>query len=188
MNRVAGNVSESFRPGAQFGKLAASAQRGGNVPEIACRQARLDDAAAIHALLLRLAPEIPLLVETLEREEALYALIRNCARSGESWVAADPDGRIAGFVLVEPNQQGRHYAENEVLDLRFVAVAADHRGQGVGAELVTCVLARMVAVSATVPAQNRSGIARRLEALGFHRSDAAGGELRLRWDPGTASG
>ena len=56
---------------------------------IAYRQARIEDAAEIHALLLRLAPEIPLLVDTLEREEALYALIRNCARSGESCVAID---------------------------------------------------------------------------------------------------
>ena len=158
------------------------------MPEIACRQARLDDAAKIHALLLRLVPEIPLLVDTLEREEGLYALIRNCARSGESWVAADRDGRIVGFALVEPNQRSRHYAENEMLDLHFVGVAADHRGQRVGSELIARVLARMVAVSATVPAQNRSGIARHLEALGFHRSDAAGGELRLRWDPGTAAG
>ena len=57
------------------------------MPEIAYRQTAIGDAAEIHELLLRLAPEIPLLVDTLEREEALYALVRNCARSGESWAA-----------------------------------------------------------------------------------------------------
>ena len=52
--------------------------------DIDCRPARLDDAGEIHALLLRLAADIPLLVDTLEREEALYAQVRICARSGES--------------------------------------------------------------------------------------------------------
>ncbi len=70
---------------------------------IAIRQATLDEAAAIHELLLGLAESLPLQVDSLEREEALYALIRNCARSGESWVAIDPEGRIVGFVLAEPN-------------------------------------------------------------------------------------
>ena len=55
---------------------------------LAYRPAGLDDAAEIHALLLRLAPEIPLRVDTLAREETLYALCRNCTRSGESWVAS----------------------------------------------------------------------------------------------------
>ena len=41
------------------------------MPGITYRLARIEDAAEIHALLLRLAPEIPLLLDTLEREEAL---------------------------------------------------------------------------------------------------------------------
>ncbi|HEV8679956.1 MAG TPA: hypothetical protein VGQ90_11310, partial [Stellaceae bacterium] len=94
--------------------------------EIAYREARLDDAAEILVLLLKLAPEIPILVDTLAREEALYALTRACARSGESRVALDEAGRIVGFVLVEPNRLGRHYAEGEVLDLRYAGVAPQH--------------------------------------------------------------
>ena len=101
--------------------------------QIVYRAARLDDATEMHALLLRLAPEIPLLVDTLEREEALYAVVRNCARSGESWVAANAAGDIVGIVVVEPNERGRHYAENEVLDLRYAAVmpkaAPEDRGE-----------------------------------------------------------
>lgn len=149
------------------------------------RQARLDDAAEIHALLLRLAPEIPLLVDTLEREEALYALTRACARSGESWVACDAAGRIVGFVLVEPNRLGRHYAENEVLDLRHAGVAPEHRDAGVFTQLIARLLARMLPVTARVGAQNRSRAAERLERLGFRQTGAAGGEQRLRWQPGT---
>ena len=82
--------------------------------EIAYRQAELGEAADILALLMEVAPEIPVSVDTLEQEEALYARIRNCARSGESWVAVDEGNRIIGFLLVELNQARRHYAEHEV--------------------------------------------------------------------------
>jgi predicted N-acetyltransferase YhbS len=151
---------------------------------IAYRQGRLDDAADIHTLLLRLAPEMPLLVDTLEREEALYALIRNCARSGESWVATDEADRIVAFVLVEPSQLGRHYAEHEILDLHYAGVAPDRRNRGICASLIEKVLARMVPVTTTVGRQNRSGMARRLEKLGFRPTPSPGGEQRLRWEPG----
>src|SRR5712691_11532872 len=134
---------------------------------MAYRQARLDDAGDIHALLLHLAPEIPVLIDTLEREEALYALIRNCARSGESWVATDEANRVVGFVLVEPNRLDRHYAENEILDLRYVGVAPEHRNHGIFATLIEKVMARKVPVQTTLSQQNRSGMARRLEQLGF---------------------
>jgi len=157
------------------------------VPEIAERHARLEDAAEIHALLLRLAPEIPLQVDTLEREEALYALTRNCARSGESWVACDAAGHIVGFVLAEPNQHGRHYAEGEIIELRYAGVAPEHRGQRIFARLIERVLARMLPVSATVPALNRSDAVPRLQKLGFRETGAPGGERRLRWEPGMPS-
>ncbi len=152
--------------------------------EISYRQAGLDDAAEIHTLLLALAPEIPLLVDTLEREEALYALIRTCARSGESWVACDEAGKIVGFVLVEPSQMRRHYAEGEALELRYAGVTADRRNQGIFGNLIEKVLSRMQPVMTTVNPQNRSGIARCLERLGFHQIGAGGGEQRLRWEPG----
>jgi GNAT superfamily N-acetyltransferase len=149
--------------------------------QIECRQARLDDAGDILALLLTLAPEIPLAVETLEREEALYALIRNCARSGESWVATDPEGRIVAFVLVEPNQLARHYAENETLELHYAGVAADRRRQGVFATLIGKVLARLLPVTTTIPPQNQSAFPACLARLGFRPT---GEERRLRWESG----
>ena len=148
------------------------------------RQARLDDAADILALLLRLATEIPLVVEPLEREEALYALVRACARSGESWVAVEPGGRIVGIVLVMPNERGRHYAENETLDLRYAGVAPECRRQGVFGALIGKVLARMLPVTTAIPAQNQSGVAAYLARLGF-RPASGGADVRLlRWTAG----
>ena len=152
---------------------------------IAYRQARVEDAAEIHTLLLALAPEIPVLVDTLEREEALYALIRACGRSGESWVALDERERIIGFVLVDPELLERHYAEHEILELRYAGVASEHRGRGIFATLIAKVLARMVPVTAIVPPQNRSDMAARLEKFGFRQTGSPGGERVFRWDPGT---
>jgi N-acetylglutamate synthase-like GNAT family acetyltransferase len=157
------------------------------VSDIDYRPARLDDAGEIHGLLLRLAPEIPLLVDTLEREEALYALVRNCARSGESWVACDRDRRIVGVVVVEPNRLGRHYAEHEVLDLRHAAVAPEYRDSGILAALIGKVTARLQPVATRIGAQNRTGLAVCLHGLGFRATGSAGGEQALRWEPGANS-
>lgn len=156
--------------------------------DIDYRPARLDDAAEIHALLLRLAPEMPLLADTLEREEALYAAVRNCARSGESWVACDAAGQIVGFALVEPNQLGRHYAENEVLDLRHAGVAPEYRDGGVLAGLIAKIMSRMQPIAARVGTQNRTGLAECLRGLGFREAGNAGGERVLRWQPGAGGG
>jgi len=156
------------------------------VSEIAYRPAKLDDAADILAVLLEVAPEIPVQTEPLEREEALYALIRNCARSGESWVAFDEGNRIVGFLLAEPDQVRRHYAEHEILELRYGGVVKHHRRRGIFTKLIECVLARMVPVTATISPANQSRAARLLEKLSFDALASAGGEQRFRWDPGAA--
>jgi len=152
---------------------------------VAYRQARIEDAAEIHELLLRLAPEIPLLVDTLEREEALYALIRNCGRVGESWVALDERQRIIGFVLADPEVTERHYAEHEILDLLHAGVASEHRGQGIFRTLISKVQSRLVPVTVIVPPHNRFGAAARLEKFGFRQTGSPGGEHVLRWEPGS---
>ena len=154
--------------------------------EIAYRPARLDDAADILAILIEVAPEIPVQVEPLEREEALYALIRNCARSGESWVAVDEAGRIIGFALAEPDQTRRHYAEHEILELRYAGVVKAHRRHGIFNSLMRQLLDRLVPVTATVSPANRSGAAPLLQRLGFQNVASPGGEQRLRWNPGAA--
>lgn len=189
--RFAANLGEALSVGTAKtsgvpvgGSCAVSSKRRNDLPGIVYRQARVEDAAEIHELLLRLAPEIPILVDTLEREEALYALIRNCGRSGESWVALDEGERIIGFALVDPELLERHYAEYEILDLRYAGVAPEHRGQGVFAALIARVLARLVPVTVTVSPQNRSNAAARLEKFGFRRISSPGGERVLRWEPG----
>jgi hypothetical protein len=139
------------------------------------RAAIVNDAAEIHELLLRLAGEIPLAVETLEKEEALYAAVRKILAFGQSWVARDREA-IVGVVLVDAAEVGRHWGENELLNLRYAA------GDRIDA-LLGKVLERNVPISAAVRDVNRSGLTELLEALGFRETETRVGERRFRWEP-----
>ncbi|HWD57697.1 MAG TPA: hypothetical protein VG308_05420 [Stellaceae bacterium] len=139
------------------------------------RPALVADAAEIHELLLARAADIPLAAETLEQEEALYAAVRKILAFGQSWLALDGD-RAAGVVLVDAAEAGRHWGENELLNLRYAA------GEGVGA-LIAKVLERNVPITASVRDANRDGLAARLERLGFRESDSRVGERRFRREP-----
>lgn len=152
-----------------------------------CRPAQLADAADIHAVLLGLAARLPLRVDTLEREEALYALVRNCLRSGESWVACEGHSRVIGVALAERAERGRHYAEHEVLELRHAGVIEAYREAGLLTQLIGKLLDRMVPIVAAVSPHNRSGLGESLEQLGFRLGEAAGGERQYRWEPGAKS-
>jgi hypothetical protein len=139
------------------------------------RPAVIGDAAEIHTLLLRHAAAIPLAVEALEQEEALYAAIRKILSFGQSWVALDGEA-IVGTVLVDSAEVGRHWGENELLTLRYAA------GEGVDA-LLDKVLERAVPITATVRETNRDGLAELLRRRGFQENENRLGERRFHREP-----
>jgi len=143
--------------------------------ELALRPAVIQDAAEIHELLLKRAAEIPLAVETLEQEEALYAAIRKILAFAQSWVALGGEA-VAGVVLVDAAEVGRHWGESELLNLRFAA------GDGVAA-LLGKVLERNVPITAAVRDANKTGLAALLESLGFRDTETRVGERRFRREP-----
>jgi hypothetical protein len=143
--------------------------------DLALRPAVVRDAADIHTLLLRHAVAIPLAVEALEQEEALYAAIRKIIAFGQSWVALDGEA-IVGTVLVDSAEVGRHWGENELLTLRYAA------GDALDA-LLDKVVARAVPIAAMVRETNRSGLAELLQDRGFRESENRLGERRFRHDP-----
>jgi ribosomal protein S18 acetylase RimI-like enzyme len=147
------------------------------------RPAQTSDAADIHALLLAIADAVPLAIETLDQEEALYAVLRKVLGFGESWVAED-GGRIIGFVLVESVQTGRHWGENEALDLRYAGLDPGYRDGEVFDTLMMKVLDRMAPITASVKDTNRIGLAPRLEKLGFRQTETRTGETHYRREPG----
>jgi hypothetical protein len=143
--------------------------------DVAYRPAVVGDASDIHALLLKVAADIPLAVETLEQEEALYAAVRKMLAFGQSWVAVD-GGAVVGFVLVDSAEVGRHWGENELLNLRY---AGGERLDG----LIGKVLERNVPVTASVRDANRTGLAERLKKFGFREAEARVGEQHFRREP-----
>lgn len=147
------------------------------------RPAQVSDAADIHEILLAVAGAIPLAIDTLEQEEALYAALRKLLGFGESWVALGEDGRIVGFVVVENVQTGRHWGENEALDLRYAGVDPAWRGGEVLDTLIGKVIDRKTPIAAGVKAANRSGLAACLERLGFRQTEIRTGETHFRRDP-----
>jgi predicted N-acetyltransferase YhbS len=147
------------------------------------RPAQVADAADVHRLLLSIAGEIPLAIETLEQEEALYAALRKLLAFGESWVAVEGD-RIVGFVLIENIQTGRHWGENEALDLRYAGLDPGYRDGEVFDTLMMKVLDRMAPITASVKDTNRIGLAPRLEKLGFRQTETRTGETHYRREPG----
>lgn len=149
------------------------------------RPAAVNDAADIHAVLLAVAGEIPLAVETLEHEEALYAAVRKLLAFGESWVAAEGE-RIIGFALVENVETRRHWGENEMLALRYAGVDPARGDAGTLDALIGKVLERTVPITASVKDANRSGMAARLERAGFRHTETRHGERHFRRDPGAA--
>ena len=141
----------------------------------AYRPAVIGDASDIHMLLLKIAGDIPLAVETLEQEEALYAAVRKILAVGQSWVAVD-GAAVVGFVLVDSAEAGRHWGENELLDLRY---AGGERLDG----LIGKVVERDVPITASVRDANRTGLAERLRRFGFRETVTRVGETHFRYEP-----
>ena len=83
---------------------------------------------------------------------------------------------ITGFVLIDSAEVGRHWGENELLNLRYAA------GEAVD-ELLGKVLERRVPITASVRETNRTGLAARLERCGFRSVETRTGETRFRHDP-----
>ena len=140
--------------------------------EFTLRPAVIGDAADIHTLLLRCAADISLAVETLEQEEALYAAVRKILAFGQSWVALN-GAAIAGAMLVDSAEVGRHWGENELLTLRYVA------GEALDAMLGK-VLERAVPIITTVRDANKSGLAELLLKNGFNEVENRVGDRRFR--------
>jgi hypothetical protein len=143
--------------------------------EVAYRPAVIGDAADIHALLLAVAGDIPLAVESLEQEEALYAAVRKMLGVGQSWVAVTGE-TVVGFVLVDSAEVGRHWGESELLNLRYAG------GERLD-ELIGKVLERNVSITASVRDANRNGLAERLKKFGFREAEFRVGEQHFRREP-----
>ena len=150
---------------------------------IHCRKAAPSDTLGIFGLLEEVAPEIPLLIDTGERREAVSRIINNCIETGESWVATDSRGVVAAFILVEPDEMERFHHDNQALHLRYAGVSESCRRQGIFRALVQRVMEQSVPLTATVKASNQCQMAARLTLIGFQTRRTTSDEQRVIWKP-----
>jgi predicted N-acetyltransferase YhbS len=149
------------------------------------RMAVSRDAPQINGLLEEVASEIPLLLNTDERQDAVASSVSKWLAFSKSLVAIDDGGSIIGFVLVRPDELERVKNGNDALHLAYAAVAHNQRGARVFAALMQHAMRRRVPITAVVKSANLSGMSARLMQMGFQNHD--GGrtdEQHLIWRPG----
>ncbi len=103
------------------------------------RRAKSCDAADIHRLISYYAESGTLLPRTLEEVQAhinhFLLLVEPVRReAGKTNTQGTPEGRLLGCVALEP------YGA-DLVEVRSLAVAPEHRGQGIGAKLLHAALA-----------------------------------------------
>jgi hypothetical protein len=147
------------------------------------REANGDDADGILTVLKEVAPEIPLSLDTPERQEAMQAIVAECCASGESLVAVDGDGTVVGFVLAKPDRLERFFHKNQALSLRYIGVNKVWRRHGIFAGLIEKSMAKGVPLTASVLHTNQSAMADRLVKVGYEKVESDAKETRLRWAP-----
>lgn len=149
------------------------------------RFATPDDARDIFSVLAEVALEIPVRLDTCGRRKAIFSKVKERASLGESLVAIDGDGRVIGFLLVEPDETERSFCNNMALHLLYGGVTASWRKQRIFSALIRQVTSRMVPLTATVKAANRSEMATRLTRLGFQNAGPGSfpAETNFRWQP-----
>jgi ribosomal protein S18 acetylase RimI-like enzyme len=147
------------------------------------RVAIADDAPRIFELLVGVAPEIPLRLDTDERREAVAAMLSSWITLGESMVALDGDGLVVGFLMVEPNMMRRFLEDDQSLHLPYAGVAHSHRNRGIFRALILQAKGRNVPLTATVKSANQSETATRLTRMGFQICVSSADEWNLVWRP-----
>jgi hypothetical protein len=90
------------------------------------RVASRDYETDIFAVLEEVAPEIPVLLDTPARQDAIRGIIVECRKSGKSWVAVDANGTVVGFALARPDLH-----EAGAISLRYVGVSGNSRRRGI---------------------------------------------------------
>ena len=153
-------------------------------PTFTIRKASDTDHTDILAVLEEVASEIPVLLDTSARLEAMKSIIVECCATGDSLVAVDSTETIVGFVLAKPDTLERFYHENGAISLRYVGVGKQSRQQGIFAALMDELLSQRVPVTAEVLHTNQSNMSDRLTSLGYEVTEADDKQTKLRWTPG----
>jgi hypothetical protein len=146
-------------------------------PPYRCLLAGKADTPEILRILVEVAPEIPVRVDTCRRKRLLFKRIQIASFYRSVWIARDRDNRIVGFLMAE--------SDGQTLDLSYGSVRpGPHRGKHIFTKLMKRVKAKGVPLTATVLRLNKSNMLSRLLKLEFTKDDPLLNDRDiLRWQP-----
>ena len=147
-------------------------------PTFEYRVASSHDETDMYEVIEEVAPEIPVLLDTEGRQNAMRGIIVECHRSGKSWVAVDANGKVVGCVLARSD-----FHEDGALSLRYIGVSKDSRRHGISAALIEKLKTEGLPLTASVLRANKSSMATRLAENGFTEEGTNDTETKFRWNP-----
>jgi GNAT superfamily N-acetyltransferase len=127
--------------------------------------------------------EVPVLLDSTPRVEAIKNIIVECCGSGDTLVASDKNGAVVDLVLAKPDVLERFYDDNAGLSLRYIGVAKTCRGQGIFSALMQRLKDVGEPLTADVLHGNQSGMSDRLVKAGFLETKSNDKERSFRWSP-----
>jgi hypothetical protein len=127
------------------------------------RVAKREDETDILAVLEEVAPEVPVRLDGSERQEKIQAVIVECRRSGNSWVAVNATGRIVGFVLARPDA----HEGKAAISILYAGVSPNSRRHRIFSTLLDKLKTNRAPLIASVLPDNKSGMGDHLKKRGF---------------------
>src|SRR5258708_7728549 len=142
------------------------------------RIASRNDETDMYGVIEEVAPEIPVLLDIEDRQDAMRGIIVECHKSRKSWVAVNANGGVVGCVLARPD-----FHEDGAISLRYIGVSKTSRRQGIFATFIEKLKTNGVALTASVLHNNSSAMGDRLLKVGFTKVESDDKETKFRWDP-----
>jgi N-acetylglutamate synthase-like GNAT family acetyltransferase len=141
------------------------------------RVATQDDETDILAVFEEVAPEIPVLLDTVKKKEMICTVIAECCEmSTKSWVAVSND-KVVGFALAQ-----QRFTDGPIA-LPYIGVSTQARGRGIFATLMEKLKSNGVQLTASVLHTNSSAMVDRLTKKGFTKAGSDKQETKLQWNP-----
>jgi hypothetical protein len=134
------------------------------------RNGKADDVSAVFAILSEVAPEIPVLLDTAERRNAVRRIVECCCEHESCWVSLGEEDEVIGFLLAKTVSSTVPGLEFQGLELAYGGMTSAQRDQGRFVTLIAKAKGLGVPLRAVVKHANKSGMAERLMRQGFARA------------------
>ena len=119
------------------------------------------------SVLTEIAPEIPLRLDTEQRQRSIRELVDGACASQMSWVSLDEGDNVVGFLFGRTRSTDTRGMKFSGVELLYGGVLPAHRGCGRFSKLLTEAKKLRAPLWAVVKRANTSAMAERLLKYGF---------------------